>query len=212
MAGRSLDELGIDDIEVPRHVAVKQSVFPFNKFPGVDTILGPEMRSTGEVMGVSDTFARAFFKSMLAAGLDVRPPASDDKKRRVFISVKDDDKPVACIIARRLRAAGYEVVATKGTAQALQRARIPCTAINKVAEGSPHIVEAIRGGTIGLVVNTTLGAREVKDSYSLRRQTLLMNIPYFTTIAAALAACDAIEAVRGEQRVKVRSLQEWGAS
>jgi carbamoyl-phosphate synthase large subunit len=216
MAGRSLDELGIDDIEVPRHVAVKQSVFPFNKFPGVDTILGPEMRSTGEVMGVSDTFARAFFKSMLAAGLDVRPPESgkpsDDKKRRVFISVKDDDKPVACIIARRLRAAGYEVVATKGTAQALQRARIPCTAINKVAEGSPHIVEAIRGGTIGLVVNTTLGAREVKDSYSLRRQTLLMNIPYFTTIAAALAACDAIEAVRGEQRVKVRSLQEWGAS
>ncbi|MFO0742608.1 MAG: carbamoyl-phosphate synthase large subunit [Labilithrix sp.] len=213
MAGRSLDELGVDDIEVPRHVAVKQSVFPFNKFPGVDTILGPEMRSTGEVMGVSDTFARAFFKSMLAAGLDVRPPASEDtKKRRVFISVKDDDKPVACIIARRLRAAGYEVVATKGTAAALQRARIPCTAINKVAEGSPHIVESIRSGTIGLVVNTTLGAREVKDSYSLRRQTLLMNIPYFTTIAAALAACDAIEAVRGEQRVKVRSLQEWGAS
>jgi carbamoyl-phosphate synthase large subunit len=211
MAGRSLDELGITDIEVPRHVAVKHSVFPFNKFPGVDTILGPEMRSTGEVMGVSDTFARAFFKSMLAAGLDVRP-AEDGKKKHVFISVRDDDKPIACVIGRRLRAAGYEIVATKGTAQALQRARIPCVTINKVLEGSPHIVESIRRGEIALVVNTTLGAREVKDSYSLRRQTLLKNIPYFTTIAAALAACDALEAVRGEGIPRVRSLQEWGAT
>src|SRR5262249_42126037 len=130
MAGRSLSELGVDDIEVPRHVAVKQSVFPFTKFPGVDTILGPEMRSTGEGMGSSDTFARAFHKSMLAAGLDVRLPVdgrAEDagKGRKVFISVRDEDKPVACIIARRLRAAGYEIVATRGTAAALQRARIP---------------------------------------------------------------------------------------
>ena len=222
MAGRTLDELGATDIEVPRHVAVKQSVFPFTKFPGVDTILGPEMRSTGEVMGIADTFARAFYKSMLSAGLDVRPPGdaspsggaagakgADRGKRSVFISVRDDDKPVACIIARRLRAAGYEIVATKGTAAALQRARIPAAAINKVAEGSPHVVDAIRGGTIAMVVNTTLGAREVKDSYSLRRQTLLMNIPYFTTIAAALAACDALESAR-DGGVRVRSLQEWG--
>ncbi|MBX3226127.1 MAG: carbamoyl-phosphate synthase large subunit [Labilithrix sp.] len=213
MAGRSLDDLGVSDMEVPRHVAVKHSVFPFAKFPGVDTILGPEMRSTGEVMGVADTFARAFFKSMLAAGLDVRQLASDEAlKRRAFISVKDDDKPVACIIARRLRAAGYEIVATNGTAAALQRARIPCAAVNKVAEGSPHIVDAIRAGTISLVVNTTLGAKEVRDSYSLRRQTLLKNIPYFTSIPAALAACNAIEAVRGEQKVRVRTLQEWGAA
>ena len=216
MAGRTLDELGVDDIEVPRHVAVKQSVFPFTKFPGVDTILGPEMRSTGEVMGISDTFARAFHKSMLAAGLDVRLPpdgrAEDaGKGRKVFISVRDEDKPVACIIARRLRAAGYEIVATRGTAAALQRARIPATAINKVLEGSPHVVDAIRSGTIAVVVNTTIGAREVKDSYSLRRQTLLMNIPYFTTIAAALAACDALEAALGDREVRVRSLQEWGA-
>jgi carbamoyl-phosphate synthase large subunit len=213
MAGRTLDELGVDDIEVPRHVAVKQSVFPFNKFPGVDTILGPEMRSTGEVMGISDTFARAFYKSMLAAGLDVRPPSdvAGEKRRSVFISVRDVDKPVACIIARRLRAAGYEILATKGTAAALQRARIPATAINKVLEGPPHVVDAIRGGSVAMVVNTTIGAREVKDSYSLRRQTLLMNIPYFTTIAAALAACDALESARGDGGMRVRSLQEWGA-
>ncbi len=214
MVGRTLDELGVFDIEIPRHVAVKQSVFPFAKFPGVDTILGPEMRSTGEVMGIADTFARAFYKSMLSAGLDVRPPGEGDGdvRRRVFISVRDDDKPVACIIARRMRAAGYDIVATRGTAAALQRARIPCTAINKVLEGPPHVVDAIRSGTIAMVVNTTIGAREVRDSYSLRRQTLLMNIPYFTTIAAALAACDALESARGENGVRVRSLQEWGAS
>jgi carbamoyl-phosphate synthase large subunit len=219
MAGRTLDDLGVEDIEVPRHVAVKQSVFPFTKFPGVDTILGPEMRSTGEVMGISDTFARAFYKSMLAAGLDVRLPnesgddaATRSSAKKVFISVRDVDKPVACIIARRMRAAGYEIVATRGTAAALQRARIPATAINKVADGSPHVVDAIRSGAIGVVVNTTVGAREVKDSYSLRRQTLLMNIPYFTTIAAALAACDALEAARGDGGVRVRSLQEWGTT
>jgi len=209
MAGMTLDQLGLDDIEVPRHVAVKQSVFPFAKFPGVDTILGPEMRSTGEVMGIADTFARAFYKSMLASGLDVHP-ADKAAHRRVFISVKDDDKPVACIIARRMRAAGYEILATGGTADALLRARIPCERINKVVEGSPHVVDAIRGGTIAMVVNTTMGAVEVKDSYSLRRQTLLATIPYFTTIAAALAACDAIESARGDSGVHVRTLQEWG--
>ena len=210
MVGKTLDELGVNDVEVPRHVAVKASVFPFAKFPGVDTILGPEMRSTGEVMGISDTFARAFYKSMLSAGLDVSPPG--ENRRKVFISVRDEDKPVACIIARRLRNAGYEMVATKGTAAALVRARIPCEAINKVLEGPPHVVDAIRSGTVAMVVNTTSGAREVKDSYSLRRQTLLMNIPYFTTIPAALAACDALESARGDATVRVRSLQEWGAS
>jgi carbamoyl-phosphate synthase large subunit len=213
MAGKTLDELGASDIEVPRHVAVKQSVFPFAKFPGVDTILGPEMRSTGEVMGIADTFARAFYKSMIAAGLDVKLPDANKPgvRPRVFISVKDQDKPVACIIARRMRAAGYEIIATRGTAGALARARIPAELINKVAEGTPHVVDSIRSGTIAMVINTTLGAREVRDSYSLRRQTLLANIPYFTTIAAALAACDAIGVARGDGGVRVRSLQEWGA-
>jgi carbamoyl-phosphate synthase large subunit len=210
MAGKTLDDLGVFDISLPRHVSVKQSVFPFQKFPGVDTMLGPEMRSTGEVMGIADTFARAFGKSMLASGLSVAAPGAA-RKKRAFISVKDQDKPVACNIARRLWALGYEIVATRGTAAAFARARIPSAVVNKVNEGAPHVVDAIKSGTIAIVVNTTVGAREVKDSYSLRRQTLLANIPYFTTIAAALAACDAIEVGSGEERVRVRSLQEWAA-
>jgi carbamoyl-phosphate synthase large subunit len=209
MAGKTLDDLGVFDADVPRHVAVKQSVFPFQKFPGVDTMLGPEMRSTGEVMGIADTFARAFAKSMLASGLSI---ASGRDGRRAFISVKDDDKPMACHIGRRLRAMGYSLVATRGTAAAFARARVPCEVVNKVNEGEPHVVDAIKSGTIAIVVNTTTGAREVRDSYSLRRQTLLANIPYFTTIAAALAVCDAIEASQGEPRIAVRSLQEWNGA
>jgi carbamoyl-phosphate synthase large subunit len=209
MIGKTLDELGIDDAPVPAHTSVKESVFPFNKFPGVDTILGPEMRSTGEVMGIADTFARAFGKAMTASGLAIGVPDADTTKRRVFISVKDEDKPVCVHIARRLRALGFEIVATSGTAAALARARIPSVVVKKFGEGSPHVIDLIRSGTIAMLVNTTMGGREVRDSYSLRRQTLLANIPYFTTIPAALAACDALEAVRGEARVRVRSLQEW---
>jgi carbamoyl-phosphate synthase large subunit len=210
MVGLSLDALELEDVAVPRHVAVKQSVFPFAKFPGVDTILGPEMRSTGEVMGIADTFARAFGKAMAASGIPVRPPEPGNPKRRAFISVKDEDKPVAVHIARRLRAMGFEICATSGTAAAMARARIPVQVLKKVNEGTPHVVDEIKSGTVGIVVNTTIGAKEVRDSYSLRRQTLLSNIPYFTTIAAALAACDALEVMRGETRTPVRSLQEWG--
>ena len=108
-------------------------------------------------------------------------------------------------------AIGFEISATSGTAAALARARIPSEVINKVNEGTPHVVDAIRSGNIAIVINTTIGAREVRDSFSLRRQTLLMNIPYFTTIAAALAACDALESHRGEERVRVKSIQEWNA-
>jgi len=208
MAGETLDALNVFEGHVPTHVAVKQSVFPFAKFPGVDTILGPEMRSTGEVMGISETFARAFGKSMSGAGLNLSMLAKEGAKKKLFISVRNEDKPVACIIARRMRAVGYEICATKGTHEALTRARIPSERINKVNEGAPHVVDAIRSGAIRMVVNTTIGAKEVRDSYSLRRQTLLANIPYFTTIPAALAACDAIEASQGERSVNVRSLQE----
>jgi carbamoyl-phosphate synthase large subunit len=214
MIGKTLDELGIEDVPLPRHVSVKESVFPFAKFPGADTILGPEMRSTGEVMGISDTFARAFHKSMLAAGLAVHAPQEPNRNAsgvsaRAFISVKDEDKPVACLIARRLRAMGFEICATSGTAAAFARSRIPSDVLKKVNEGTPHVVDAILGGSIAIVINTTIGAREVRDSYSLRRQTLLANIPYFTTIAAALAACDAIESARDGEGPRVRSLQEW---
>jgi len=210
MVGKTLDELGIDDAPVPRHTSVKESVFPFAKFPGVDTILGPEMRSTGEVMGIAGTFARAFGKAMLASGMVLALPDAQTRRRRAFISVKDEDKPAAIHIARRLRALGFDIVATSGTAAALGRARIPADVVKKVNEGSPHVIDAVRSGTIAIMVNTTIGAREVRDSYSLRRQTLLANIPYFTTIAAALAACDAIEAAQDEPNVRVRSLQEWG--
>ena len=208
MGGKSLDDLGVDEIEVPRHVSVKESVFPFAKFPGVDTMLGPEMRSTGEVMGISHTLARALHKAMLASNQAV---TLGETRKQAFISVKDEDKPAACVIARRLRAIGFEICATSGTAAALTRSRIPVKTLRKVIEGSPHVVDAIKSGTIAIVVNTTIGGVEVRDSYSLRRQTLLANIPYFTTIAAGLAACDAIEASRGESTPEVRSLQEWAA-
>ncbi|MDP9149195.1 MAG: ATP-grasp domain-containing protein, partial [Myxococcota bacterium] len=209
MVGKTLDELGIHDAPVPRYTSVKESVFPFAKFPGADTILGPEMRSTGEVMGIAETFARAFGKAMLASGIELAVPDAKTKRRRAFISVKDVDKPPAIHIARRLRALGFDILATRGTAAALARARIPVEIVKKVNEGPPHVVDAIHSGTIAIVVNTTIGAKEVRDSYALRRQTLLANIPYFTTIAAALAACDALEASQGDPVVRVRSLQEW---
>jgi carbamoyl-phosphate synthase large subunit len=211
MVGKTLDELGIEDAPTPRHTSVKESVFPFAKFPGVDTILGPEMRSTGEVMGVAETFARAFDKAMLATGIELRAPAAGATRRRAFLSVKDEDKPAVVHIARRLRALGFDILATSGTAAAVSRARVPVEVVKKMNEGSPHVVDAIRSGTVAIVVNTTIGAKEVRDSFSLRRQTLLANIPYFTTIAASLAACDALEARSGEGRPSVKSLQEWAS-
>jgi carbamoyl-phosphate synthase large subunit len=211
MVGRTLDELGVKDEAAPKYTSVKESVFPFAKFPGADTILGPEMRSTGEVMGIADTFARAFGKAMLASGIDLSRPVPGGKAHTVFVSVKDEDKPAAIHITRRLSALGFDVLATRGTAEALTRAGVRARTVNKVNEGSPHVVDAIRGGGISMVVNTTIGAKEVRDSYALRRQTLLANIAYFTTIAAALAACDALEAAEGDGPVRVTSLQEWGA-
>jgi carbamoyl-phosphate synthase large subunit len=205
MVGRTLDELGVSDGFLPTHVAVKESVFPFSKFPGVDTILGPEMRSTGEVMGISQSFALAFDKSLAASGFAL------PSHGRAFISVKDDDKEQACHVARRLRNLGFTIAATGGTAEALSRARIPVERVNKVLEGPPHVVDKIREGTIQLVINTTQGTKAIADSYSIRRNALLANIPYFTTLAAGLAAVDALE-VRGLlTSAQVRSLQEWHA-
>jgi carbamoyl-phosphate synthase large subunit len=205
MVGCKLSELGIDDGPVPMHVAVKESVFPFSKFPGVDTILGPEMRSTGEVMGIAMNVALAFSKSLSASGF--RLP----ELGRAFISVKDEDKPQACQLARRLRNLGFTIVATGGTASALERARIPAERVNKVAEGSPHIVDRIGAGDVQLVINTTQGTKAIADSYSIRRNALLANIPYFTTMAAGLAAVDALEAsaLLQSRGAEVRSLQEW---
>ena len=205
MAGKSLDELSIFDQSQPTHMAVKESVLPFSKFPGVDTILGPEMRSTGEVMGVATTAALAFSKSQTASGF--RLPSGG----RAFISVKDDDKPLACQVARRLRNLGFALVATGGTANVLEKARIPVDRINKVQQGSPHVVDAIRDGRIQLVINTTQATRAIRDSYSIRRSALLAGIPYFTTMAAGVAIIDALEvrSLMGKESASVRSLQEW---
>jgi carbamoyl-phosphate synthase large subunit len=206
MVGKTLDELGINEGSLPTHVAVKESVFPFSKFPGVDTILGPEMRSTGEVMGIAMNFPAAFDKSLAASGFAL------PETGRAFISVKDDDKAEACHVARRLRNLGFEIIATGGTAEALAKARIPPERVNKVLEGSPHVVDAIRENSVHLVVNTTQGTKAIADSYSIRRNALLANIPYFTTLSAALAAVDALEfSHHARGQVQVRSIQEWHA-
>jgi carbamoyl-phosphate synthase large subunit len=207
MAGKTLDELGVKEEALPRHVSVKESVFPFQKFPGVDTILGPEMRSTGEVMGISTSTAVAFGKSLLASG------SALPKSGRVFISVRDDDKSAASFVARRLRNLGFEIVATRGTAAAIRTARVPVEIIHKVLEGSPHVVDALNDHSIQIVINTTQGTQAVRDSYAIRRNALLTGVPYFTTLSAALAAVDALEAwhLMGGAPPQVRSLQEWHA-
>jgi len=203
MAGRTLAELGVPaDPTRMAHVAVKESVFPFVKFPGVDTLLGPEMRSTGEVMGIDAAFPLAFAKSQLAAGNAL--PASG----RAFLSVKDGDKDAAVAIARRLVELGFRVVATRGTAARFAAAGLPVEIANKVMEGRPHCVDEILSGAIDLVVNTTAGAQEIRDSASIRRSALQRNVSYFTTIRAAQAAVDGIRAVKAHAH-GVRSLQEY---
>ncbi len=203
MLGKTLRELGIEDAARPAHVSVKESVFPFAKFPGVDTQLGPEMRSTGEVMGIAESFPLAYWKAQLAAGNPI------PRQGRVFISVKDSDKPAAREVARRLHALGFVVVATSGTADALREAGVPAEVVNKVRQGSPHVVDAIRNGTIAMVLNTTVGARAIRDSYAIRRQTLLSNVPYFTTMPAALAVAESLDVLASGGVAGVRSLQEW---
>ncbi|MFI5300406.1 MAG: carbamoyl-phosphate synthase large subunit, partial [Polyangiales bacterium] len=216
MAGKTLAEIGLVDEVIPKHVSVKESVFPFAKFPGVDTILGPEMRSTGEVMGIAATFEIAFGKAIAAAGLTL------PTKGAVVFTVRDDDKPVAIVIARKLHRMGFDIIATAGTADAFERVGIPAERVKKVREGSLHIVDRIRmrGAAVGgrkevvLVVNTVAGSRATRDSYSIRRQTLLAGVPYFTTAAAALAAADAIAAgatCSPGAPIEVKSLQEWHA-
>ena len=183
MVGQSLAAQGITGELVPRYFSVKEAVFPFIKFPGVDTILGPEMKSTGEVMGVGATFAEAFVKSQLAAG--VRLPA----RGRVFISVKNSDKPRAIEIARILADLGFTLVATRGTAAALAAAGVPVTPVNKVAEGRPHIVDMIKNDQIALVINTVEEKRSaIRDSYAIRRESLTDQVPTYTTMAGARAA------------------------
>ncbi len=184
MAGKTLAAQGVTEEAEPAFYSVKEAVFPFIKFPGADSILGPEMKSTGEVMGVGKTFAEAFIKSQIAAGEKLSAAG------RVFISVRDSDKPRVIDIARQLALLGYSLHATRGTAATLQAAGLAVVAVNKVAEGRPHIVDMIKNGEISLIVNTVEDKRAaVRDSYSIRYAALQGRITYYTTLAGARAAC-----------------------
>ena len=173
-----------------KHIAVKEAVFPFARFPGVDIILGPEMKSTGEVMGIDADFGRAFAKSQLGSGTSV------PVEGRVFISVRDRDKTAMVDVSRRLRDMGFIIVATAGTADVLNAAGVTTESVKKVREGRPHVVDSIISGDIQLVFNTTEGAKAIADSYALRRSALVRKIPYYTTVAGAKAAVEAISAMR----------------
>ena len=184
------------------HMAVKEAVFPFQRFPGVDILLGPEMKSTGEVMGIDADFERAFAKSQLGAGNELPLDGT------VFISVKDRDKATAAALAKRLSALGFKLLATGGTQEFLAARGLRVERINKVLEGAPHCVEAITSGGVQLVINTTEGARAIADSYTIRRSALINNIPHYTTMTGAAAAVGAIEAM-GKGSLEVTPLQAY---
>ncbi|CAB3736935.1 carbamoyl-phosphate synthase large subunit [Achromobacter kerstersii] len=207
MAGQTLAAQGITKEVVPPYFSVKEAVFPFVKFPGVDTILGPEMKSTGEVMGVGMSFGEAFVKSQLAAG--VRLPDSGT----VFISVKNQDKPRAVEVARGLHALGFKLVATRGTAAEIEAAGIPVQVVNKVTEGRPHIVDMVKNGEIALVINTVEERRNaIVDSRTIRTQSLAARVTFFTTIAGARAAVEGMQYLRQGLGLQVYPLQDLHAS
>jgi len=197
MLGRSLRELGFTKAIRPAHVSVKEAVFPFNRFPDAEIVLGPEMRSTGEVMGMDASFGLAFAKSQMAVGFAI------PREGRVFISVHDIHKEKIAPIARRFREMGFELLATQGTAAYLRGLDIPAETVFKVSEGRPHIVDRIKNGEVALVINTSVGRRPTRDACVIRRSALTCNILYSTTIAGAGALCEAVAAVRqGEWEVK----------
>ncbi|MDZ7851866.1 MAG: carbamoyl-phosphate synthase large subunit [Halomonas sp.] len=205
MAGTSLEEQGFTREIVPHFFSVKEAVFPFNKFPGVDPILSPEMKSTGEVMGSGDTFAEAFYKAQLGAG-EAIPPLDGDRK--AFLSVRDPDKTGVIEVARSLVTLGFTLCATRGTAEALEAADLPVEIVNKVYEGRPHIVDLLKNDEVAYIVNTTEGRQAINDSSVIRRTALARKVPYATTLAGANAVCMALEYGNA---ITVRRLQELHA-
>jgi carbamoyl-phosphate synthase large subunit len=201
MAGETLAGLKLEPKSLS-HVGVKEAVFPFNRFPGVDTLLGPEMRSTGEVMGLDRDFAVAFAKSQLGAGN--RMPLHGT----AFVSVRDDDKPRVLPAVKDLAALGFKVMATGGTQRYLASHGVQCEKVNKVLEGRPHIVDAMKNGSVDIVFNTTDGQTAIADSKSLRRAALMAKVPYYTTVSGCLAATRAIAALRA-QTLHVKPLQAY---
>jgi carbamoyl-phosphate synthase large subunit len=202
MTGKRLEDLGLSEDTAPPYFAVKEAVFPFTKLPGVDLILGPEMRSTGEVMGIADSFAMAFAKAQVSAE-GVFPLSGT-----LFISVHDRDKPMAAALARRFRDLGFRLVATEGTARFLESRGTPVEVVRKVHEGHPNAVDLLASGGVQLLINTPLGKLTQRDDYILRQAALQHRVPYTTTMSAAAAACDAVEAL-SRHPGEVRSLQEW---
>jgi len=202
MAGKTLKDLKIEKEVVPQHMAVKESVFPFNKFAGVDTILGPEMKSTGEVMGIDSTFGSAFWKSQLAAGQDL------PSRGNVFLSVKNRDKRNVVFIAKKLSDLGFTIYATKGTGKALANNGIDVTFVNKVSEGRPHVVDMIKNGGIQFIINTPSGRNPKMDEVAIRSGAVQYKIPYTTTLSGAQAVVNAIEVMQ-KGTLKVRALQDY---
>jgi carbamoyl-phosphate synthase large subunit len=202
MTGRSLSSLGYTTEVVPTYFSVKEAVFPFVKFPEADPMLGPEMKSTGEVMGTGRSFGEAYAKAQSASGV-VLP-----RSGLVLISVKERDKPGAVTIARKLVERGFELVATDGTARAILDAGVPCRRVNKVREGRPHCVDMIKNDEIVLIVNTTEGKQAVRESHSIRREAVQRRVTYYTTIAAALATCEALDSIDQVDVNRLRDLHE----
>ena len=199
MAGQSLEELGFTEEPIPKFYNVKEAVFPFIKFPGVDPILGPEMKSTGEVMATGATFGEAFFKALMAGGTEL------PSKGKAFISVRNQDKSYAVEVAKDLVALGFKMVATGGTLRVIEEAGIECEMINKVQQGRPHIVDLIKNDDVDLIINTTEGSSAIADSFEIRRESLNHKIPYSTTINGGKAMC---MAMAYSQELKAYKLQD----
>jgi carbamoyl-phosphate synthase large subunit len=203
--GESLEAIGFTEEVLPVYVSVKEAVFPFRKFREFDPVLGPEMRSTGEVMGIADSFGAAFAKAQLAAENGL--PLSGT----VFITVNDHDKAAVTPIARRFHELGFEILATDGTAAYLRNRGVPARRVFKVHEGRPHGLDLIVNGEVQMLINTPLGKHAQQDDYSLRQAAITYRVAYTTTLSAASAACDAVMALRSRTPT-VRSLQEWHES
>jgi carbamoyl-phosphate synthase large subunit len=199
MTGRKLRELGLTKERIPPYYSVKEAVFPFVKFPEADPILGPEMKSTGEVMGTGRTFGEAYAKAQAACGTSL------PRSGTALISVRERDKPGAIELARRLAGQGFEVVATTGTAKAIADAGVPVRRVNKVREGRPHIVDMIKNDEIVFIVNTTEGKQATRDSTAIRKAAVQRRVTYFTTLTAGLASCEAIDQL---DAVDVNRLQD----
>jgi carbamoyl-phosphate synthase large subunit len=198
MVGKTLKQQGYTTEVIPPYYSVKEPVFPFNKFPNSDPILGPEMKSTGEAMGVGNTFGEAYYKAKLAC--HAQAPMGGN----AIISVRDADKAKLPELGRQMVALGFKLFATEGTAKILQNAGVECTRINKMLEGRPHIVDLIKNGEMNYIVNTTEGKQAIADSYLIRRAGLQKKVPYTTTIAGAFASCAAL---RDQDRDAVESVQ-----